>query len=240
MKLGEDTKRKVGLWLMGECGWLTVGIRGAGLVDPVLYFLLLQYFGGGEKERPGRKDSLWNSCSVNGHTFCFAQLCKLGLSKPVDGPTLRTPTLSLPACLPPWEIHHPYSTPRTNKLETHEAVKFCFINLCIYMSDLNFFWSWGSYLSLQLAHCSGTWQVVGVQSILRTSVITEGPLFQEQSYSPGWVEVAYLDRSIWQSVIRQLWLHLVYWFLTYFGCLSLNTDASPRTNKPREPQPLEN
>lgn len=138
-----------------------------------------------------------------------------------------------------WEIHHPYPTPRMNKLETCEAVKLCFINICIYMSDLNFFWSWVSHLSLQLVHCFGTWQMVGVWFILWTLLITEGLLFQEQNYSPGWVEVAYLDRSIWQSVIRQLWLHPVYWFLAYFGCLSLDIDASPRTNKPREPQPLE-
>lgn len=163
-------------------------------------------------------------------TLLFCPTLQAGSQQTSWWAHLENPNLVTPPCLPPWEIHHPYSTPRMNKLETHEAVKFCFINLCIYMSDLNFFWSWGSYLSLQLAHCFGTWQMVGVQSILQTSVITEGPLFQEQSYSLGWVEVAYLDRSIWQSIIRQLWLHLVYWFLTYFGCLSLNTDASPRTN----------
>ena len=59
MKLGRDTEMKVGLWLVGDCQWFPVDlIRGAGLVDPVLYFLLLQYFGDGEEERAGREESL--------------------------------------------------------------------------------------------------------------------------------------------------------------------------------------
>lgn len=82
VKLGKDTEREVGCsWW--ECQWFTVGpFRGAVLVEPALHFLLLQYSGGGEVKRTGRQESFWKSSSVHGHTSCFIQFSKLGLSKP--------------------------------------------------------------------------------------------------------------------------------------------------------------
>lgn len=75
--------------------------------------------GGGEVKRTGRQESFWKSSSVHGHTSCFIQFSKLGLSKPSWWTLFENPGLVSHLTVLLWETHHPYSTFWMNdKLET--------------------------------------------------------------------------------------------------------------------------
>ena len=125
MKWGENTKRKVGLWLLGECRQLTVDLlRGAGLVDIALHFLCSSFLRGGKGEMARRENSLWNSNFVNGHTPVLSNSANWASANQPMGPTsLIIPPLTFLL----WDIHHPHSTLwLKGKLETLKTVTFCF------------------------------------------------------------------------------------------------------------------
>ena len=120
VKLGKDTEREVGCgWWESVSGWLWVPLEELCWWSQHYVSSRCSILWGGEEKRTGRQESFWKSSSVHGHTSCFVQFFKLGLSKSSWWTLFENPGLVSHLTVLLWETHHPYSTFWMNdKVET--------------------------------------------------------------------------------------------------------------------------